>query len=218
MEEKKSGIKKFFEEFKAFAMRGNVLDMAVGVVIGGAFTAIVTALVEDIINPLIGLFFKADFSDVVIGLGGSSIKIGEFVNSIINFLIVAFVLFVVIKFVNSLHKKPEAPAEPDLPDGPFNNWSEVLEALQTFDIPLYGILANSNAEIKNGRVIINSDNPTLFDFICTDTHSKELARAVYKVIGKRMKIAVANKEKPKTQAASPLEELKKKINDFNNGG
>ena len=112
MEEKKSGIKKFFEEFKAFAMRGNVLDMAVGVVIGGAFTAIVTALVEDIINPLIGLFFKADFSDVVIGLGGSSIKIGEFVNSIINFLIVAFVLFVVIKFVNSLHKKPEEPAEP----------------------------------------------------------------------------------------------------------
>ena len=100
MEEKKSGIKKFFEEFKAFAMRGNVLDMAVGVVIGGAFTAIVTALVEDIINPLIGLFFKADFSDVVIGLGGSSIKIGEFVNSIINFLIVAFVLFVVIKFVS----------------------------------------------------------------------------------------------------------------------
>ena len=115
MEEKKSGIKKFFEEFKAFAMRGNVLDMAVGVVIGGAFTAIVTALVEDIINPLIGLFFKADFSEVVIGLGGSSIKIGEFVNSIINFLIVAFVLFVVIKFVNSLHKKPEEPAEPEEP-------------------------------------------------------------------------------------------------------
>ena len=114
-EKEVKGIKKFFEEFKAFAMRGNVLDMAVGVVIGGAFTAIVTALVEDIINPLIGLFFKADFSEVVIGLGGSSIKIGEFVNSIINFLIVAFVLFVVIKFVNSLHKKPaepEAPAEP----------------------------------------------------------------------------------------------------------
>ena len=116
MEEKKSGIKKFFEEFKAFAMRGNVLDMAVGVVIGGAFTAIVTALVEDIINPLIGLFFKADFSDVVIGLGGSSIKIGEFVNSIINFLIVAFVLFVVLKAFNALFNKKkaeeEAPAEP----------------------------------------------------------------------------------------------------------
>ena len=115
MDEKKSGIKKFFEEFKAFAMRGNVLDMAVGVVIGGAFTAIVTALVEDIINPLIGLFFQADFSDVVIGLGGSSIKIGEFVNSIINFLIVAFVLFSVIKFVNALHKKPTAPEAPAAP-------------------------------------------------------------------------------------------------------
>ena len=72
MPEKESkGIKKFFEEFKAFAMRGNVLDMAVGVVVGGAFTAIVTALVDDVINPLIGLFFKADFSDVVISLGGS---------------------------------------------------------------------------------------------------------------------------------------------------
>ena len=109
------GIKKFLEEFKAFAMRGNVLDMAVGVVVGGAFTAIVTALVEDVITPVIGLFFKADFSSVVIDLGGSSIKIGEFVNSIINFLIVAFVLFVVIKAINSLHKKPEAPAAPAEP-------------------------------------------------------------------------------------------------------
>ena len=114
-EKEVKGIKKFFEEFKAFAMRGNVLDMAVGVVVGGAFTAIVTALVDDVINPLIGLFFKADFSDVVIDLGGSSIKIGEFVNSVINFLIVAFVLFVVIKFINGLHKKPTAPAAPAEP-------------------------------------------------------------------------------------------------------
>ena len=115
MPEKESkGIKKFFEEFKAFAMRGNVLDMAVGVVVGGAFTAIVTALVDDVINadrPVL----QADFSDVVISLGGSSIKIGEFVNSVINFLIVAFVLFVVIKFINGLHKKPAAPAAPAEP-------------------------------------------------------------------------------------------------------
>ena len=61
-EKEVKGIKKFFEEFKAFAMRGNVLDMAVGVVIGGAFTAIVNSLVNDIINPAIGLFFNADFS------------------------------------------------------------------------------------------------------------------------------------------------------------
>ena len=109
------GIKKFLEEFKAFAMRGNVLDMAVGVVVGGAFTSIVTAMVDDIINPIIGLFFKMDFSSVVIDLGGSSIKIGEFVNSVINFLIVAFVLFVVIKAINALHKKPAEPAAPAEP-------------------------------------------------------------------------------------------------------
>ena len=68
-EKEVKGIKKFFEEFKAFAMRGNVLDMAVGVVIGGAFTAIVNSLVNDIINPAIGLFFNADFSDVGIHVG-----------------------------------------------------------------------------------------------------------------------------------------------------
>ena len=131
MEEKKSGIKKFLEEFKAFAMRGNVLDMAVGVVIGGAFTAIVTALVEDIINPLIGLFFKADFSDVVIGLGGSSIKIGEFVNSIINFLIVAFVLFVTIKAINMLHKKPvEEPKEPTTKKCPYCQSEIAIKAVR----------------------------------------------------------------------------------------
>ena len=115
VEKEVKGIKKFLEEFKAFAMRGNVLDMAVGVVVGGAFTAIVTALVDDIINPVIGLFFKMDFSDVVINLGGSSIKIGDFVNNVINFLIVAFVLFVVIKAINALHKKPAEPAAPAAP-------------------------------------------------------------------------------------------------------
>ena len=132
-EKEVKGIKKFFEEFKAFAMRGNVLDMAVGVVVGGAFTAIVTALVEDVINPVIGLFFKADFSSVVIDLGGSSIKIGEFVNSIINFLIVAFVLFVVIKTINALHKKPaepEAPAEPTTKVCPFCQSEIAIKAVR----------------------------------------------------------------------------------------
>ena len=109
------GIKKFLEEFKAFAMRGNVLDMAVGVVVGGAFTSIVNSLVGDIINPAIGLFFNADFSNVGIHIGDVTIGVGSFINAIINFLIVAFVLCMVIKTVNALHKKPaepEAPAEP----------------------------------------------------------------------------------------------------------
>ena len=94
---------------------GEVKEDGLGVVVGGAFTAIVNSLVNDIINPAIGLFFNADFSDVGIHVGDVMIGIGSFINAVINFLIVAFVLFVVIKFVNSLHKKPaepEAPAEP----------------------------------------------------------------------------------------------------------
>ena len=106
-----SKLKKFWAEFKAFAMRGNVLDMAVGVVIGSAFTAIVNSLVGDIISPVIGLFFNADFSRVGITIGDVTIGLGAFLNAVINFLIVAFVLFVVLKVFNALHKKP-APAAP----------------------------------------------------------------------------------------------------------
>ncbi len=114
-------------------------------------------------------------------------------------------------------KLPPPPApETDsaIPDGPFENWPEVLDKIKIYDIPLYGIMANSTASIKNGRVVIHSENPTLFDFICTDTHSKELARAVFDIMGRKMKIAVSNNEKPK-QATSPLENLKSKINNFN---
>ena len=119
-EKEVKGIKKFFEEFKAFAMRGNVLDMAVGVVVGGAFTSIVNSLVNDIINPAIGLFFNADFSDVGIHVGDVMIGIGSFINAVINFLIVAFVLFVTIKAINMLHKKPvEAPKEPTTKKCPY---------------------------------------------------------------------------------------------------
>ena len=107
-----------------------------------------------------------------------------------------------------------APAENDISDGSFENWADVLEKLKIYDIPLFGILANSKASIKNGRLIIHSENPTLFDFICTDTHSKELSRAVFEVMGRRMKIAVSNNEKPKAEK-SPLENLKAKINQFN---
>ena len=103
----------------------------------------------------------------------------------------------------------------DIPDSPFTNWPDVLDKIKIYDIPLFGIMANTTAMIKSGRVVICSDNPTLFDFICTDTHSKELARAVFEVMGRRMKIAVSNPEKAK-QEKSPLEDLKNKINKFNN--
>lgn len=116
-EQKIKGVKKFFEEFKAFAMHGNVLDMAVGVVVGSAFTAIVNSLVGDVINPLIGLFFNNDFSEVAVKIGDVDLKIGSFISAIINFLIVAFVLFLVLKAFNAVFNKKkeeaeEAPAEP----------------------------------------------------------------------------------------------------------
>ncbi len=109
-------MKSFMEEFKKFIMRGNVMDMAVGIIIGGAFTAIVTSLVEDIISPIIGCIGGADFSAITIPLvGESQLMIGNFINAVINFLIIAFVLFSIIKAMNKaseLVKKEEEPAAP----------------------------------------------------------------------------------------------------------
>ena len=108
-------MKKFIEEFKAFALRGNVMDMAIGVIIGGAFTSIVTSLTENIINPILGAAGSTDLSAFVLNIGGVELRYGAFITSIINFLIMAFVLFCLLKAVNkltALGKKPEAPAEP----------------------------------------------------------------------------------------------------------
>lgn len=109
-------MKSFMKEFKEFISRGNVMDMAVGIIIGGAFTAIVTSLVEDVINPILGCFGGVDFSNIVIPLvGEASLKIGNFINAIINFLIMAFILFSIIKALNaaaSKVKKPEEEAAP----------------------------------------------------------------------------------------------------------
>ncbi|WP_338434145.1 large-conductance mechanosensitive channel protein MscL [Ligilactobacillus saerimneri] len=103
------------KEFKEFISRGNVLDLAVGVIIGSAFTAIVTSLVENLINPLIGIFLgKIDLSNLVFSIGDAHFKFGAFLNSIINFLIIAFVVFLIVKAVNkALPKKEEAPADPE---------------------------------------------------------------------------------------------------------
>lgn len=115
-------MKKFIEEFKAFALRGNVMDMAIGVIIGGAFTSIVTSLTENLINPILGLFGGTDLSGFVLNLGSVELRYGAFITSIINFLIMAFVLFCLLKAVNkltALGKKPEAPAEPTTKVCPF---------------------------------------------------------------------------------------------------
>ena len=115
-------MKKFIEEFKAFALRGNVMDMAIGVIIGGAFTSIVTSLTENIINPILGAAGSTDLSAFVLKIGGVELKYGAFITSIINFLIMAFVLFCIVKAMNKLmemgkHEEPaaEEPAAPAAP-------------------------------------------------------------------------------------------------------
>ena len=104
-------MKGFFEEFKAFIARGNVMDMAVGVIIGGAFSGIVSSLVEDIISPIIGIFGGADFSSLVAEVNGSPIAYGKFITAIINFLIIAFVLFTIIKALNKMQEVAKKPEE-----------------------------------------------------------------------------------------------------------
>ncbi|KRM89386.1 large-conductance mechanosensitive channel protein MscL [Liquorilactobacillus vini] len=99
------------KEFKEFISRGNVIDLAVGVIIGSAFTTIVKSLVDYLINPLIGLFIGGiDFSDWVFKIAGATFRVGSFLNAVINFLIIAFVVFILVKVVNKfVSKKNEEP-------------------------------------------------------------------------------------------------------------
>ena len=126
-------MKAFKREFKEFISRGNVMDMAVGIIIGGAFTAIVNSLVADIINPLLGCFVSMDFSAWTIPLvGEAALGIGNFINAVISFLIMAFILFSIIKAMNkaaSIGKKPEEkPAEPTTKICPYCKSEIAIEA------------------------------------------------------------------------------------------
>lgn len=128
-------MKKFFAEFKTFIMRGNVLDMAVGVVVGGAFTSIVNSAVNDLLMPLLSLLTgRINFADLYIALDGKTYEslaaakelsapvfaYGSFIQALIQFLIIAFAVFVMVKAINSLHKKKEEPAkEPTTKSCPF---------------------------------------------------------------------------------------------------
>ena len=119
-------MKKFFEEFKTFAMRGNVIDMAVGVVIGGAFGKISTSIVNDIIMPVVSMItggvdfqsWKIVLKEAILNADGTeaaaevAIKFGSTIAVIVDFIIVAFAIFCMIKFLNNLHKKEEAVEEP----------------------------------------------------------------------------------------------------------
>ena len=127
----------FFGEFKKFIMRGNVIDLAVGVIVGGAFQAIVKSLVDDVVMPVISLATKGiNFADLFIALdggeyatlaaaqeaGAATLNYGNFISAILNFLIMAFVVFVLVKGINKvsdMNKKPEAPAAPTTKECPY---------------------------------------------------------------------------------------------------
>lgn len=113
-------MKKFFEEFKAFAMRGNVMDLAVGVIVGGAFSSITTSLINDILMPIVGIFVsEASFANLSVNVGGAVITYGNFIQAVLNFIILALVVFCMVKAVNRVvHKKEEAPPPP--PPAPSN--------------------------------------------------------------------------------------------------
>ena len=105
-------MKKFIEEFKTFISRGNVMDMAVGIIIGGAFTSIVSSLVDDIINPILGVFGGMDFSQYSFKLSGdAALNYGNFISSILNFLIMALIVFVIMKVMNGFATKMKKPEE-----------------------------------------------------------------------------------------------------------
>ena len=127
-------------EFKSFAMRGNVIDMAVGIVIGGAFGKIVSSFVNDVLMPPIGMMMGGvDFSDLMITLKDAVgetpavvVKYGLFVNTVLDFIIVAFAIFMVIKGMNAMKKKEEvAPAEPPKPSNEEVLLAEIRDTLKS---------------------------------------------------------------------------------------
>ncbi len=110
-------FKKFLTEFKEFALKGNVMDLAIGVIIGGAFSGIVTSLLDNIISPIIGCFSTGGFKGLNVTIWKATLNYGAFLNDIINFVIMAFVIFLLMKAINKLmaigkKKEEEKPAEP----------------------------------------------------------------------------------------------------------
>lgn len=135
-------MKKFFSEFKTFIMRGNVLDLAVGVIIGAAFQAIVTSLTDNIISPILGLFGGMNFDEFAVTINGATIGYGKFITAVINFIIMAFIIFLIVKLVNkvmSIGKKNEPKPEPTTKKCPFCQSEIDIKAVKcphcTSDIP-----------------------------------------------------------------------------------
>ena len=135
-------MKKFFKEVKEFISKGNVMDLAVGVIIGGAFSAIVTSLTDNIINPLINCIGGAEIQGKIHLIGDNYIDYGAFISAIINFVIMALIIFCLVKAVNkamSIGKKKEEPAEPTTKTCPYCKSEIPIDAVKcchcTSDLP-----------------------------------------------------------------------------------
>ena len=128
-------MKKFMSEFKEFIAKGDVMSMAVGIIIGGAFTAIVQSLVNDVITPLLGIIMGGiNFTGIVVTVGEAQLLVGNFIQAIISFLLTAMVLFFILKAFNSFKKKeeekPAAPAEPPAPPADVQLLTEIRDLLK----------------------------------------------------------------------------------------
>ncbi len=118
------------KEFREFAMKGNVIDLAVAVIIGAAFGKIVSSLVGDVIMPFFGILIgRIDFTSLTLTIGGSSIKYGSFLQSVVDFLIVAFCIFLMVKQLERFKKKPE-PAAPPPPPADVQLLTEIRDLLK----------------------------------------------------------------------------------------
>lgn len=128
MAEKTSG---FLAEFKTFIARGSVIDMAAGVIIGGAFSNITTSLINDIVMPILGIFTNSiSFAELTVEIGSAVITYGNFIQAILNFLIMALVVFCLIKAINSFHKKKEEAAPPPAPSAEEKLLTEIRDLLK----------------------------------------------------------------------------------------
>lgn len=122
----------FLKEFKEFATRGSIIDLAVGVVIGAAFNKIVGALVDNIIMPIVGILLRGvDFKSLSVKVGDAEVKYGMFIQALVEFVIVAFAIFLLIKGINRLQrKKEEAPAAPPAPSTEEKLLTEIRDAIK----------------------------------------------------------------------------------------
>ena len=125
-------MKAFFREFKTFASRGNVIDLAVGVMLGSAFSAITNSLINEIVMPFLGIFTsQITFSDLTLTIGGAVIAYGNFIQAVLNFLVMSFVIFCMVKAINRLHrKKEEAPKAPPKPSNEEVLLAEIRDLLK----------------------------------------------------------------------------------------